>query len=97
MLKTSSTWEEDQVGHVGWAALLDGCLCHRAQGSAAGRVACPGDAAVHHALPAVDHDHTSAAGARLQGGPHPAPGSTMLQDFSGLLVVLPLQVSAPGN
>ena len=95
--QTGFTWEENQVGHVGWAALLDGCLCHWAQGSAAGLVACPRNAAVHHALAAVDHNHTSAAGARLQSYPHPAPGSMMLQNSSGLLVVLPPLVSAPGN
>ena len=95
--QTGSTWEEDQVGHVGGAALLDGCLCHRAQDSAARQVACPRNAAVHHALPPVDHDHASAAGARLQGRPHPAPGSMILQNSPGLLVVLPPLVSAPGN
>ena len=86
--QAGSTWEEDQIGHVGWAALLYSCLCDRAQGGAAGQVACPRDAAVHHAVPPVDYDHASAAGARLQGRPHPAPGSIVLLVILSILVVL---------
>ena len=75
---TGLTWEEDQIGHIGRAALLDGCLCNWAKGSTAGQVARPRDAAVHHALPPVNHDHACAAGTRLQGRPHPAGESSML-------------------